>query len=116
MSRSLTRRVSALTALGVGVAVAAPAFAVTPVCTSTTVTQCIAGVPVTLPSLGGVRQFAVETVSGTELTGLDLGTGGQQPFRTRVTDTAFANLTQGYSVSATMSNLYLKTGASTYRS
>lgn len=90
-------------------ALGAPARAVTPVCTTTTVTSCVAGVPVTLTSLGGIRQFAVETVSGAELTALDLGTGGTQPFRTHVTDTAFSNLTAGYSVSATMSNLYFKT-------
>ena len=92
-------------------AVAAPALAVTPSCTTTTVTTCIAGVPVTLTGLGGTRQFAVETISGAELTGLDLGTGGAQPFRTHVTDTSFSVLSENYTVDATMSNLYLNTGS-----
>ncbi len=111
MARSLHKRLAALAAAGCLLAVAAPALAVTPACTTTTVTQCIAGVPVTLTSTGGTRQFAVENIGGTELAALDLGTGGSQPFRTHVTDTNFSSLTEDYTVGATMSNLYLKSGA-----
>jgi hypothetical protein len=110
MARSTRWRLGAITAAGALLTLGAPALAVTPTCTTTTVTACVAGVPVTLTGLGGTRQFAVETLAGTELTGLNLGTGGSQPFRTHVTDTTFANLSQGYTVSATMSNLYLNNG------
>lgn len=81
-------------------AVAAPALAAT-------------SVPVTVVGLGGTRQFAVEDIAGNPLTSLDLGTGGAQPFRTHVTDSAFLPSATGgnYDVTATLSNLYLKTGA-----
>jgi hypothetical protein len=71
-------------------------------------------VDVSLGALGGSRQFAVEDISGNALTAIDLGTGGTQPFRTRVVDQSFSNVTEPYTVSATMSNLYLKTGDTTY--
>ena len=76
-----------------------------------------AGVDVTITGLGGTRQFSVEDLTGAPLTALDLGTGGAKPFRTHVADSSFLPLsavTDDYSVTATMSNLYLKTGASTY--
>jgi hypothetical protein len=92
------------------VAAAAPAGAVTATCTGSPAT-CVAGVPVSVVGLGGTRQFSVEDVKGDELSSLDLGTGGAQPFRTHVTDTGFTATGQSYSVSATMTNLYLKTGA-----
>jgi hypothetical protein len=92
------------------VAAAAPAGAVTATCTGSPAT-CVAGVPVSVVGLGGTRQFNVEDVKGDELNALDLGTGGAQPFRTHVTDTGFTATGQSYSVSATMTNLYLKTGA-----
>ena len=68
-------------------------------------------VVVSLEDTLGTRQFAVQDISGAPLTAIDLGSGGSQPFRTVVTDTAFKNLTSGYSVSATMNNLYLDTGS-----
>ena len=72
-------------------------------------------VAVTVTGLGGTRQFAVEDLTGAPLTALDLGTGGAKPFRTHVTDSAFLPSGSGdFSVSATLSNLYLKTGASSY--
>jgi hypothetical protein len=92
------------------VAAAAPAGAVTATCTGSPAT-CVAGVPVSVIGLGGTRQFSVEDVKGDELNALDLGTGGAQPFRTHVTDAGFTATGQSYSVSATMTNLYLKTGA-----
>jgi hypothetical protein len=72
-------------------------------------------VSVTLTGSGGTRQFSVEDMSGNPLTALDL-TSSSQPFKVHVQDNAFLpSAGQGnYSVSATMSNLYLKTGASTY--
>ena len=68
-------------------------------------------VSVSLASAPGTRQFYVEDLTGAELTALDLGTGGNQPFRVRVKDTAFASPTAGYQVSATMTNLYRQSGA-----
>lgn len=97
MSR-YTPRVALAVAATSALALVAPAFA-----------DSTSGVAVSLSSLGGTRQFAVENVSGAPLTAISLGTGGMQPFRTHVTDSNFANLTKGYSVAATMSNLYLKT-------
>jgi hypothetical protein len=96
--RSLALLVAATTV----VAVAAPAFA-------------DATVPVTVVGLGGTRQFAVEDVTGAALTAINLGTGGSQPFRTHVTDSSFLPTASGgnYDVTATLSNLYLKTGAGT---
>jgi len=101
---------AALTAGTAVVAASAPAQAVTATCTGSPAT-CVAGVPVSLVGLGGTRQFTVEDVTGAELDALDLGTGGAQPFRTHVRDAGFTATGQSYSVSATMTNLYLKTGA-----
>jgi hypothetical protein len=94
--RSLALLVAATTI----VAVAAPALADT-------------SVPVTVVGLGGTRQFAVEDITGSPLSAINLGTGGAQPFRTHVTDSSFLPTATGgnYDVTATLSNLYLKTGA-----
>lgn len=107
----LSRRALALLVTGSFVAVATPALGVTATCTGSPAT-CVAGVPVSVVGLGGTRQFTVEDVKGADLTSLDLGTGGAQPFRTHVTDAAFTATGQSYSVSATMTNLYLRQGAS----
>jgi hypothetical protein len=110
-SRLLTRRRARLAVplvAGSLLAVAAPAMAVTATCSGTPAT-CVAGVPVSVVGLGGTRQFTVEDVHGNDLTSLDLGTGGAQPFRTHVQDTGFTATGQSFSVSATMSNLYLRT-------
>lgn len=99
----LTRPGAALAAVTTVAALAGPALA--------------AEVDVTVVGLGGTRQFSVEDLSGATLTELDLGTGQAKPFRTHVTDTGFlpaSAVTDDYSVTATLSNLYLKTGASTY--
>lgn len=92
------RRLAAAAVLACTVAaVAAPAGAET--------------VDVSLGVLGGTRQFAVEDLSGNPLKTISLGTGGTQPFRTRVVDSSFTSISQPYTVGATMSNLYLKDGA-----
>lgn len=90
-------------------AAAVPAAAVSATCTGSPAT-CVAGVPVSVTGLGGTRQFSVEDVKGDDLSALDLGTGGAQPFRTHVNDSAFTATTQQYSVSASMTNLYLRQG------
>lgn len=109
----MARRPLLLAALAVGAALvvtAAPAGAVTATCTVTPA-QCVAGVPVTVTGVGGTRQFNVEDIKGDDLTSLDLGTGGAQPFRTHVTDTGWTAVNQGFTVSATMTNLYLRQGS-----
>lgn len=71
-------------------------------------------VVVSLADAPGSRQFEVQSISGGPLSSIDLGSGGSQPFRTVVTDSEFKNLTAGYSVSATMNNLYLEDGDGGY--
>lgn len=92
------RRFSLLAAASMAVAVAGPAVADT-------------SAPVTVVGVGGTRMLYVEDVSGQPLTGLNLGTGGAQPFRTHVVDSSFVPAASGgnYSVNATLNNLYLKT-------
>jgi hypothetical protein len=93
------RQLVAVIAAATALAVAAPAFADT-------------SVPVTVLGLGGARDFNVEDLTGATLSSINLGTGGAQPFRTHVTDTGFlpTAASGSYDVSATLSNLYLKTG------
>lgn len=101
--RRLSRPGAALAAVTTVVALAGPALA--------------ANVDVTVTGLGGTRQFTVEDLSGATLTALDLGTGQAKPFRTHVQDASFLPLSAAsddYSVTATLSNLYLKTGPSAY--
>ena len=71
-------------------------------------------VVVSLEDSLGSRQFEVQNITGGQLSTIDLGNGGSQPFRTVVTDSEFKNLTSGYSVSATMNNLYLEDGNGGY--
>lgn len=97
MSSHRSRGVVALAAVGGLLAIATPAIG--------------ADVNVTLTSTPGSRQFAVQDLTGVDLTAINLGSGGQQPFRTVVTDSTFQNVTQGYTVSAKMNNLYLHTGS-----
>jgi hypothetical protein len=101
--RRLTRPGAALAAVTTLVALAGPALA--------------ASVDVTVTGLGGTRQFSVEDLTGATLTALDLGTGQPKPFRTHVQDASFLPLSAAsddYTVTATLSNLYLKTGPSAY--
>jgi hypothetical protein len=107
--RRRTRLVVPVVAAGL-LAAAAPALAVTATCSGTPAT-CVAGVPVSVVGLGGTRQFSVQDIQGNDLTALNLGTGGLQPFKTHVADTGFTGLAQSFSVSATMTNLYLQQGA-----
>lgn len=107
--RRRTRLVVPVVAAGL-LAAGAPALAVTATCSGTPAT-CIAGVPVSVVGLGGTRQFSVQDIQGNDLTALNLGTGGLQPFKTHVADAGFTGLTQSFSVSATMTNLYLQQGA-----
>lgn len=107
MTRLHLRALSAFAAASGVLALAGPALAVTATCTGSPAT-CVAGVPVSVVGLGGTRQFNVEDVKGADLTSLDLGTGGAQPFRTHVTDAGFTSTGQRFSVAATMTNLYLR--------
>lgn len=63
--------------------------------------------PVTVTTTEGIRQFAVQNLDGSPLTAFAFGAGGQQPFKTVVTDTDRSLSSPGYQVDATMSNLYL---------
>jgi hypothetical protein len=96
------RLCTSLVAAAAAVSLAAPALA--------------DNVSVTLTGTGGTRQFSVEDLSGNPLTALDLGTGSSQPFKLHVADSSFlpAAGQSGYTVSATMSNLYLKKSDGTY--
>jgi hypothetical protein len=96
------RLCTSLVAAAAAVTLAAPSFADT------------VSLPVSVNGLGGTRQFNVEDITGQTLTAFNLGTGGSQPFRVHVTDSSFlAGAGQAnYTVSATMSNLYLKNGSS----
>lgn len=98
--RRLPPRTTAALALGTALAVSAPAFA--------------DNVGVTVTGLGGTRQFTVENLAGAQLTALNLGSGGAQPFRTHVQDAGFlptSLLTGSYTVNAAINNLYLKDGS-----
>lgn len=65
-------------------------------------------------AVGGFRQFdALDESAETTLKRLDLGTTGTKAFRTRVKDENFEALGKSYSVTATMSNLYRRTGIDT---
>ena len=101
MSRSLPRRLAVVAVAGGCLAAAAlPAVA----------QDVDVAVTTTLPE----RQMWVENLTGGDLTAIDLQTGGQQPFRVRVTDKDYKpTTTESFWVDATMSNLYLETG-STY--
>lgn len=103
-------RLVVLVVAGSLLAAAAPALAVTATCTGTPAT-CVAGVPVSVVGLGGTRQFSVQDIQGNDLTAIALGTGGLQPFKTHVADAGFTGLAQSFSVSATMTNLYLQQGS-----
>src|SRR3954447_19770766 len=72
------------------------------------------GTTLSLSPVSGSRQFFVEDLAGQDLTSLDFGRGGTMPFRVRVVDQAYAAPTEAFTVSATINNLYLRTGASSY--
>ena len=94
--RKLAAGVAALTIAGVGL----PAGAQTE------------PVDVTLTNPGGSRVIFVEDMAGNDLvtSGINFGTSRSVPFQVRVEDNAFAR--QSFSVSSTMTNLYLDGGTS----
>ncbi len=103
----MTRRRTALAALTTCAltAVAGPALAA----------GSASDVGVSLVASGGTRQFDVlQPGSDVALTALALGSTGTQAFRTRVKDTSFQALGSSYSVSASMSNMYLRRGNGTH--
>ena len=65
-------------------------------------------VPVTLSNPSGTRVIAIEDMTGNTLSSLDFGTTRELPFRVRVQDTDYSR--SDFSVSATMTNLYLHDG------
>ena len=71
-----------------------------------------ADVTLALNNPGGSRTVYVEDLLGQPLSTLDFGATRSQPVRVRVVDTTMDRA--GFQVSATMSNLYKATGASTY--
>jgi hypothetical protein len=66
--------------------------------------QAQTNVPVTLSNPAGSRVMYVENVNGSTLTALEFGTSRSLPFRVRVVDNQFDR--EGFTVSATMTNLY----------
>lgn len=65
-------------------------------------------VPVTLTNPSGTRVIAIEDMTGSQLASLDFGTTRELPFRVRVQDTDYTR--SDFSVSATMTNLYVHDG------
>ncbi|PLS76318.1 MAG: hypothetical protein CYG61_02695 [Actinobacteria bacterium] len=88
---SKRRVLCGVAALGLLAAIAAPARA--------------GEVVVAVDNPGGSRTLYVEDLAGNELTGLNFGTTRSLPFRVRVVDTTMDR--SGFSVSATMTNLYV---------
>ncbi|HVM08065.1 MAG TPA: hypothetical protein VM345_06370 [Acidimicrobiales bacterium] len=64
-------------------------------------------VPVNLENPAGTRVLHVEDMTGTQLASLDFGTQRTLPFRIRVVDSNFSRT--GFTVNASMSNLYKHT-------
>jgi len=106
--RSRTKVTSGL-AVAATIAVAAPAFATGPTGggspSGTTVTTTTGG--------PGTRQLKVLDMSGAPLNNLALQPSVPQAFHVAVTDAAVSDLTQGFTVSAVMNNLYGNSGATT---
>ena len=93
------------TALGLVFGLAAMATSVLPASAQTTI-------GVGLTQTGGSRTVAVEDLAGSPLTSLELNTGRSLPFRVHVTDSSYDR--KAFTVSATMTNLYKSTGASSF--
>lgn len=105
MSRPLARRLTAIGVVGGCLAaVAGPALA------GPTVSGSPDSSTVSLASTGaGTRQLELLDLAGANLTNLQLRPGAPSPFRVRVTDTGVGQLTDatsGFTVSATLNNLY----------
>jgi hypothetical protein len=104
--RSRTK-VTAGLALAATIAVAGPAFAASPTGsgspTGTTVTTTTGG--------PGTRQLKVLDMAGAPLSSLALQPTVPQAFHVAVTDAAVSDLTNGFTVSTVMNNLYGNSGA-----
>lgn len=105
MNRSTSRRLTTSAMLAAGLAAAAlPAVA------DPTVSGSPSSAVVSLTAAGtGSRQLQLFDLAGNPLTALDLRAGVPAPFRVNVTDTGIGQLTSataGFTVSATMNNLY----------
>lgn len=74
--------------------------------------QAQTDVDVTLSEAAGSRTLYVENMVGESLTSLDFGAARSLPFRVRVVDSDFDR--QSFSVTATMTNMYLDNGALDY--
>ena len=70
------------------------------------------GTTVAMTQGAGTRQFFVEDLAGRDLTSLDFGRGGTAGLRVRVADSDYSAVTENFSVSATLNNLYLVSGQS----
>lgn len=69
-------------------------------------------VPVTLQNTTSARTLHVESMTGQSLSSLDFGSVRSLPFRVRVVDSSFTRTP--FTVSATMTNLYLDSGGLQY--
>jgi hypothetical protein len=106
--RSRTKVTAGLAAAAT-IAVAGPAFA-----TSPTGSGSPSGTTVSTTTSGpGTRQLKVLDMAGSPLTNLTLQPAVPQAFHVAVTDAAVSDLTNGFTVSAVMNNLYGNSGATT---
>lgn len=96
-------RISRTTLAGLAVVVALGAAAVAPA-------GAQVDVDVAVDNVGGSRALHVEDLAGQSLSELDFGNARSLPFRVRVVDTTMDRT--GFSVSASMTNLYFDDGGS----
>src|SRR3954451_2828985 len=102
-------KVTAGLAVAATIAVAGPALA-----TSPTGSGSPSGTTVSTTTGGpGTRQLKVLDMAGAPLSALALQPSVPQAFHVAVTDAAVGDLTQGFTVSAVMNNLYANSGATT---
>ena len=102
-------KVTAGLAVAATIAVAGPAFA-----TSPTGSGSPSGTTVSTTTGGpGTRQLKVLDMAGGPLNALSLQPSVPQAFHVAVTDAAVGDLTNGFTVSAVMNNLYGNSGATT---
>ena len=69
-------------------------------------------VPVTLENPSGTRVVTVENMTGSELASLDFGKSRELPFRVKVQDTDYSRT--GFSMSSSMTNLYVNNNGLQY--
>lgn len=104
MNRRTVGRATLALTIASGLAASGPALA----------TTSLHGTTVNMNTSLGSRQFYVEDLAGNDLTNISIPRSGGQPFRVRVADNVFSNVTQNYQLSATMNNLYLSNGSGGY--